>query len=75
MVLFLEILGRHIMLESFVRVMQGGKFKGHGDYSQKFAQGKVRGKLMVPFGRGKPSARDGANHAQNRSWRGWTRSP
>jgi hypothetical protein len=60
----LERLGRHIRLERFVRVRQGGKFKGHGDYSQKFAQGKVRRKLMVPLGRGKPRARAGANQAQ-----------
>src|SRR5262245_19654804 len=71
----LERLGRHVRLERFVWVRQGGKFEGHGDYSQKFAQGKVRRKLMVPLGRGKPSARAGANHAKNPIWRGGRGAP
>src|SRR5262245_46603428 len=61
----LQRLGRHIRLERFIGVRQGGKFEGHGDCSRHVAQGKVRRKLMVPFGSGKPAARAGANQRAN----------
>ena len=39
----LERLGRHVRLERFIGVRQGGKFKGHGDFSNTLRKEKSAG--------------------------------